>query len=169
MKTFVITVSRNFPATHKRKGEPTYFSEKIACTLGDEDTVVKFIEEFGCILNKIHTIRDNYPFWEKRIKQVQECKAILSVRYWSGKPYNSKQIEICQLEKDDGVGIQKLRFLKSYINAPVTDFAENGLTGIDVLTLCKNDGLSIDDFKEWFKKYDLSEPMAIIHFTKFRY
>jgi hypothetical protein len=35
--------------------------------------------------------------------------------------------------------------------------------------LAKNDGLSLKNFKEWFKKYDISEPMAIIHFTKFRY
>jgi hypothetical protein len=35
--------------------------------------------------------------------------------------------------------------------------------------LSKNDGLSLPDFKAWFKNYDLSEPMAIIHFTKFRY
>ena len=35
--------------------------------------------------------------------------------------------------------------------------------------LAKNDGLTLPDFKEWFYKYDLSTPMAIIHFTKFRY
>jgi hypothetical protein len=35
--------------------------------------------------------------------------------------------------------------------------------------LAKNDGLSLDDFKEWFKGYDLSKPLALIHFTKFRY
>ena len=41
----------------------------------------------------------------------------------------------------------------------------------DVLseTLAKNDGLSDDDFREWFKKIDFSKPMAIIHFTDFRY
>lgn len=35
--------------------------------------------------------------------------------------------------------------------------------------LAHNDGLSTDDFKEWFRGYDLSQPLAIIHFTKFRY
>ena len=35
--------------------------------------------------------------------------------------------------------------------------------------LAKNDGLSLEEFKEWFKGYDLSQPMAIIHFTRFRY
>jgi hypothetical protein len=35
--------------------------------------------------------------------------------------------------------------------------------------LSKNDGLSLKDFKDWFKGYDLSKPMTVIHFTKFRY
>ena len=38
-----------------------------------------------------------------------------------------------------------------------------------LIDLAKNDGLSLDDFKAWFKSYDLSQPMAIIHFTSFRY
>lgn len=32
-----------------------------------------------------------------------------------------------------------------------------------------NDGLSLSDWREWFKGYDLTKPMAIIHFTPFRY
>jgi len=39
----------------------------------------------------------------------------------------------------------------------------------DIRTLAKNDGLSLQDFKDWFKGYDFSKPMAIIHFTRFRY
>ena len=29
--------------------------------------------------------------------------------------------------------------------------------------------MSLDDFKAWFKGYDLHKPMAIIHFTNYRY
>lgn len=54
MKTYVITLSQYFLATHKRAGDPTDFKEKF---LSGE---------------KIHTIRANYPLWEKRIKEVQE-------------------------------------------------------------------------------------------------
>ena len=32
-----------------------------------------------------------------------------------------------------------------------------------------NDGLTRWDWCDWFKNYDLSKPMAIIQFTKFRY
>ena len=52
-----------------------------------------------------------------------------------------------------------------------------------ILNTCQNSGCNgftdeevfgmavhyYDDFKEWFKGYDLSKPMAIIHFTAFRY
>jgi hypothetical protein len=34
--------------------------------------------------------------------------------------------------------------------------------------IAKNDGLSFEDFCEWFK-VRTSSPMAIIHFTDFRY
>lgn len=32
-----------------------------------------------------------------------------------------------------------------------------------------NDGLSEVDWRNWFERYDLTEPLAVIHFTKFRY
>ena len=162
LKTFILTVSRNFPTTHKRKGEPTYF----------EDKILKRYSDFNNFLGwqKLHTIRSNYELWSKRIKQIQEGKAILSIRYWSGKPYNSKQVEICRLDKDSGIGVQELTF-----DVPCGDFSiRNNYTefwnnSYKMAELAKNDGLSPDDFKEWFRKYDLSKTMAIIHFTSFRY
>jgi len=118
---------------------------------------------------KIHTIRANYELWAKRIEQIQKGEAILSIRYWSGKPYHKDergigQVEICQLDKDSGIGFQKIEFLNANIYDPVSE-----ITYLKISELAKNDGLSLEDFKEWFKKYDLSEPMAIIHFTSFRY
>lgn len=161
MKTFVLTVSKNFPQTHKRKGELTYFEDKIMKRYSDFNNFLGWV--------KIHTIRANYELWNKRLEQVQSGKAILSVRYWSGKPYNSKQVEICQLDKSSGCGVQKLNFVLSKavdIELPIIEHTKGV---IDPNELSKNDGLSLEDFKEWFKGYDLSKPMAIIHFTNFRY
>jgi hypothetical protein len=169
MKTFVLTVSRVFPTTHKRKGEETWFIESIKHNIG-LDCDIPFPTE------KIHTIRANYDFWAKRIKQIQKGEAILSIRYWSGKPYHKDengigQVEICQLDKDSGISVQKLSFFESDIYCPYA----YGLDGIsnepvyNISDIAKNDGLSLKDFKEWFKGYDLSKPMAIIHFTSFRY
>lgn len=148
MKTYVLTVSRFFPATHKRKGEPTGFVEKI---LKGE---------------KIHTIRANYELWKKRIEDVQNGYAVLSLRYWEGKPYRSKQVEFARLGKDDGVGIEQLSFNYGFFSCQRV----NDECAYDFLSLpAANDGLSFEDWREWFRDYDLSKPMAIIHFTKFRY
>lgn len=155
MKTYVLIVSLVFPKTHARAGEPTYFREKLITG------------------EKLHTIRANYHLWKKRIDEVNAGEAILSVRYWSGKPYNSKQLRIVEFDKDSGVGVQQL---------DLTVYGRNGLAFVNYKNdsgfgaklvstgdLSKNDGLSLEYFREWFRKYDLSKPMAVIHFTKFRY
>lgn len=142
MKTYVLIISKHFPKTHPRAVEPTNF-----------DKAIKYYE-------KIHTIRGNYELWEKRIQEVQKGKAVLSIRQWTGKPYRSKQIEIERLGQRDDVGIQKLKWFWRSINFPFPS---------DVETLAHNDGLTLEDFKAWFKGYDLSKPMALIHFTGFRY
>jgi len=145
MKTYVLTLSRYFPATHARKGEPTGFIEKIKAR------------------EKIHTIRGNYPFWEERFKKIKRGEALLSLRCWEGEPYRSSQVEFMRLFHEHEIGIQRLEatplgwFIDSY---------DSDITNDD---LAKGDGLSTEDFQEWFKGYDLSDPLGIIHFTKFRY
>lgn len=143
MKTYVLTISEKFPKTHPKAGQPTNFA-----------LAIKYYE-------KIHTIRGNYDFWEKRFKKIYNGEAILSVRVWKGKPYNSKQLEIFRYDNLSKIGIEKLEFEK------VGDYQIPKLT--DIKTLSTNDGLSLQDFKDWFKEYDFSKPMAIIHFTPFRY
>ena len=155
MKTYVLTVSQTFPKTHKRAGEETGFIDKIK----------------GGV--KPHTIRANYELWKKRIDEVNAGNAVLSIRYWSGRPYYTKQVEICQLGKDSGCGVQALIFTdKTLLGATACGPEYPNPTwyfGLNIGGLAKNDGLSELDFVEWFKKYDLSKPMAIIHFTDFRY
>lgn len=155
LKTYVLTVSRYFPANHKRKGEPTRFIEKILNKDPDNWT-------------KIHTIRSNYDLWKKRIDQVNEGKAVLSLRYWTKSPYNyqkdgSKQQEFLQLKKGE-CGIQKIDFSDDYLYTVRIDGNRREFNGIE-----RNDGLLSQDFENWFEEYDLSKPMAIIHFTQFRY
>ena len=160
MKTYVIIVSRVFPSTHSKKCISTGFVEKILDALNYN------------VFNwcKKHTIRSNYTLWVNRIKEVQEGKAIISLRYWSGKPYNSKQVEFATLDKNSGCGIQMLTFFENDINCPYVsnDGIENHAI-YDINNIAINDGLLLENFKEWFKKYDLSKPMAIIHFTDYRY
>lgn len=147
-----IQVSLTFPATHPRKGENTFFPEMIRSHL-----VVKGL--------KIHTIRANYALWAKRFEKINRGEAVLELYYWTGKPYNSKTVTICQLGKDDGIGLQELFFLNNEMFDPIIE----GDDIIQTKDLAANDGLSLQDFTAWFKGYDSTKPMAIIHFTSFRY
>ncbi len=151
-KTYVLTVSEFFPKTHKKSGIETGFIRKIYSK------------------TKIHTIRGNYLLWKKRFEEIEKGNAVLSLRKWEGKPYNSKQIEFLILSKASGISVQKIEFEEDKdgvcsLKYPII----NNRAEPNVELLAENDGLTYSDFKEWFKDYDLNEPMAIIHFTDFRY
>lgn len=166
MKTYNIMLSKVFPATHSRKGEPTYFSQKVQA--GQHPTA------FPNEVPKLHTIRENYDLWRDRIAQVQAGEAEICMRQWTGAPYRSKTVEIMRLGWQDGVGIQKLNFgWHNGEQIPVIEgwymYGENGSKA----ELAKNDGLSLEDWQEWFKGHEkdtvYDKPLAIIHFTNFRY
>lgn len=156
MKTYVITLSRHFLANHKRAGEETHFKEKFLLGQG-------LVDYETPSMAKIHTIRANYPLWEKRLKEVQDGHAVLSIRQWTGKPYRSKQVEIATLTAGSGVGIQLMELTNDLSECIVGDHRHS------YVSVAKNDGLHPADWLDWFSCYDLSKPMAIIHFTKFRY
>lgn len=163
IKTYVLTLSTAFPVGHSRAGSPTYFKEKV--TAKEFPVIIEHSAGHSTIINgrKLHTIRANYPLWEARFREIQRGEAVLSIRQWSGAPYRSKQVEIAQLSSEDGIGIQLLKLADltnpTYINGQQ----------VDLLSLAFNDGLNYRDWQEWFKEYDLSQPLAIIHFTNYRY
>ena len=142
MKRYVLILSKYFPKGHPKAGCKTDFYSK-------------FIHE-----DKIHTIRANYDLWKSRIEEINKGNAYLSIRFWEGKPYRSQQHEFARLYE---VGIQKLQFKDLSRKANV----EGNM--IDLPILAKNDGLEFNDFFNWFKAYNLKDPMAIIQFTPFRY
>ena len=84
-KKIVITLSRVFPTTHSRKGQPTDFKEKLASS------------------RKLHTIRGNYDQWNAIAEKMQRGGYCLSIRQWSGRPYNSPQVEIARLDQPIGI------------------------------------------------------------------
>ena len=161
IKRYRLGVSKTFPATHPRKGEQTWFVEKI-------NDVMMPISHNAIMGKKIHTIRSNYPLWAKRMEEVQAGRAVIELFYWADKPYRSKQVVFATLDKDSGCGVQELSFIENKIDFPSVP---GGGYAARVTTewLSKYDGLSLEDFKAWFKGYDLSKKMAIIHFTKSRY
>lgn len=142
MKSYVLILSEYFPKDHPKGGCNTDFYRK-------------YIHG-----EKIHTIRANYDLWKRRIDEINKGNAYLSIRFWKGKPYRSQQHEFARLY---AVGVQKLQFKDLSRKANV----EGNM--IDVPLLAKNDGLEFNDFFYWFKSYNYKEPMAIIHFTNFKY
>lgn len=167
----VITFSRTFPAYHPKKGQPTYFVEKIWKSSWDQNKahdIHLFQEPYDehfhpngvGSLNvhrftaKHHTIRSGRRF---------KAGDYFSPRVWSGKPYNSKQIiiapdieikkvwdfeieliEMKNVNPGDKYIFVKINGKNVWCNASIPD---NGL--ID--KLAKNDGLTVPDFKSWFK------------------
>lgn len=156
--TYYLTLSQVFPHNHIKAGEPTGFKDKFFNGLDNE-------RDDG----KIHTIRANYEFWRKRFDKIDEGEAVLSIRQLVGKPYGkgSTQIELAKLTRDDGIGLQQLRFTVDTNCERVALI--DGITLPSLRVLANNDGLSLQDWNDWFRGYDCSKPMAIIHFTKFRY
>ena len=149
MKKYVITLSQVFPVTHKRAGEPTGFRENFRKT-------------------KLHTLRANLPYWEGIFKEIDAGTACLCVRQWSGRPYMSKQVELACLTREDGIGLQKLEFKqKSLLGGYKLQTIDGKPWSRQIIA--ENDGLSLEDWKEWFRNYDKTKPMAVIHFTPFRY
>lgn len=161
MKTYVITLSQVFPANHPKAGMPTNFREKLHKAIRPKD--------LNTWQPKIHTIRANYELWRKRFEQIERGEACLAIRQWTGRPYFSKQVEIARLTKEDGIGLQRLRFEPDRDGQYVWwNFNIDGHFSKEEF-LANNDGLTLRDWCAWFKDYDLSKPLAIIHFTKFRY
>lgn len=159
MKTYILMLSKYFPVTHPRAGEPTFFRNKV----------------MGAVLNdwnawqKLHTIRANYPLWAKRIEEVQRGLAVISLRQWSGKPYHSKMLEITKIDYHENVGIQKLTFDKDRDGMVSWNFFDIDGKYPSLEDVAHNDGLVLEDWKAWFRNFDFTKPMAVIHFTKFRY
>jgi len=148
-KTYVIMVGKTFPNGHPKAGQPTNFKQQI-------------LEG-----KKIHTIRENYDLWFRRVEKVNFGKAIISLREWEGKPYKSKQVEFMRLER---AGCE--RFYCHYLNdSHIRSQVNCGSYKLGLAQMAVNDGFeSKSDLLSWFfKKPDSSFKGAIIHFTDLRY
>lgn len=145
MKTYIITVAKEFMKGHPNEGQPTGFSFQIWKRW------------------KKHTIRENVDYWKRIIDQVNEGNAKLSVREWTGKPYRSKQNVIKEYFK--GQLSYQLIGISEGFGVQIGDkfFYDD----VFIKKLAENDGLSINDFKAWFNKVPFRG--IIIHFTKLKY
>jgi hypothetical protein len=167
----IITLSKTFLKGHLKAGQQTNFREKLLHGIGCPDcNKERGISCYYCVRGakaKIHTCRSNYEYWKKKIDRLKDVNGVLSVRQWSEKPYHSPQEIIIDIPASE-IDVQELTFFKDRDGSILWCPSIDGKF-IPFETLANNDGLSLADFKSWFKNYDLSQPMAIIYFTKFRY
>lgn len=153
-------LSERFPAWHSCAGQDTDFGPKFIAAR----------KKLSCYNRKIHTIRGNYELWRKRFEKIKAREAVLSIRQWVGKPYGkgSHQKELARLTKYDGIGLQKLKD-KNVGNSISLRIDDNNVSCMKIFKIAKNDGLPLADWCEWIEKYNTTDDLAIIHFTKFRY
>lgn len=141
----VITFSKVFPATHPRKGQSTFFVEKIWQGLNSFPLTVDEIAFPDPRLEeqlKNHFTKVYDPKWHT-IRGGNRWKVgdWFSPRIWSGKPYQSKQIQFTlpiQIKKiwtfrvdDSGIWIDDMLWQSPYD------------------TIAINDGLNNKDFIDW--------------------
>lgn len=95
----VITFSRCFPGYHPRKGEETFFVEKILNGIADKTSsgivdLNKLDERVRGIVNDFVLLCSSEDVKSHTIRAGRRWKKgdLFSPRVWSGKPYASKQI-----------------------------------------------------------------------------
>lgn len=140
----VLILSTTFPSYHPKKGKPTFFVEALYKCVNPA-----FANNFYFYINdfepKGHTIRSGHRY---------KVGDKFSPRIWSGKPYQTKQITLC-----DDITVLKVWNFK--INA--RGYWLNGrlLNYRELKVIAANDGLSLDDFELWFAKYKLFDGQII--------
>jgi hypothetical protein len=143
----VITFSRVFPKYHPKAGQPTYFVEQIYNSLFSKNNLMDYpkgLEIDDTIMGvKKHTIR-NGNRWKVGDK--------FSPRVWSDKPYNSKQIILCE-----DLEVKKVFDFEIKIVEVDGGFASKGFLNDKrvspdfLMEIAENDGLLLEDFLAWFQ------------------
>jgi len=149
----VITFSRTFPKGHSRQGSNTYFVEKICNSIGIDhrNGILKnYTEPFDYSSKKNHTIRGGKNW---------KVGDTFSPRFWSGKPYHSEQVKICDdltvkevydiiisCYKDDSENYaHSIKFLDKRYDV----FGYGNYDKPILYEIAKNDGLHLFDLYDW--------------------
>jgi hypothetical protein len=138
MKIIVLTVSRHFPKVHPEAGNETNFVESI--------------------LNRTKetTIRKNYARWRTIKGKVNAGTHLISLRYWTDKPYRSKQVEFAICTK---ISIDRV-FITNDHNGLEMSVNGNYQDDSKIFELVKKEGFSnYNNFADWFKTEEFSGVM----------
>jgi len=134
LKEYFITLPVYFPKGHVHGGKQTDFEESFTS------------------YDKIHTIKERYSVWAKRIDNVISGNAVLKVCVVN----SSRKIILRTLTNKNCVGYEKLE-----------DVLESPYNNLDLVA--KHEGLYLEDYLNWVEIISKKEPAIVIHFTGFRY
>lgn len=164
-----ISFSRTFPSHHKRKGEPTYFIEKILNELSIDfwepdyyemlldlnpeiDTSFLYSFQQSLLLSmevwpKKHTIRNH----KNKVKVGDYIVPVC----WAGKPYNKTKEGYWQIVFAPNIEVKNIFEIEIHkglegISPIIRPNYRNGMPHVVKMALAENDGLSITDFENWF-------------------
>lgn len=155
----VVTLTKTFPNHHPLSGEPTGFADAVKSGI------------------KIHTCRNNYNYWVRKIESLKHKGGTLCIREWSGIPYRSPQRTIVEIPSKI-VHISKLDIIRIrptnstpcyYYYAAVNEKC------VRIVDIALNDGFYCGrDFESFFDpifdRYKINRLLlAIIHFNEFNY
>ena len=149
----VITFSRVFPKYHPKAGQPTYFVEKLWESIGlpNKEYCFNLPDEYQNFMRadssevwaKHHTIR-NGNRWKVGDK--------FSPRVWSDKPYNSKQIILCEDLEVKKVFDFEIKIVEVDEGFSLKWFLNHKKVSPDfIMEIAENDGLLLEDFIAWFQ------------------
>ena len=151
-KLAVLLLSVNYMVWHSKAGKPTGFAAAFKAGI------------------KLHTMRGNYAYWARKAELINSGKMELSIRQWEGKPYNSSQYEIARLQHLHVQRYEGYWYKEQREKGELPTFLIDGKLHEDVAQLAKNDGLSLEDWLEWFFKKTEKVEGVILHFTEdFKY
>ena len=143
----VLMLSTAFMKGHSKAGKPTEFKAKLLAG------------------TKLHTIRGNFEWWQRKAQQINAGEMDLSIRQWSGKPYRSQQVEVARLSH-----LEVQRFEAAYGSTdPQPRVWIDGCEVADVEQVAHNDGLELAEWQEWFFKHTNHFEGVVLQFTSFKY
>ncbi len=146
-KLAVLMLSTAFMKGHSKAGKPTGFKAKLLAG------------------TKLHTIRGNFEWWQRKAQKINAGEMELSIRQWSGKPYNSQQVEVARLSH-----LEVQRFEAAYGSTdPQPRVWIDGCEVADVEQVAHNDGLELAEWQEWFFKHTNHFEGVVLQFTSFKY
>ena len=139
---------------------------------GTEAGQQKFTEGIRCGIGQVSTLPlrmvrniDEAAAWQRKAQQINAGEMELSIRQWSGKPYNSQQVEVARLSH-----LEVQRFEAAYGSTdPQPRVWIDGCEVADVEQVAHNDGLELAEWQEWFFKHTNHFEGVVLQFTSFKY